>query len=169
MSMEIRPAREADLASMVALYNPYVSATPITFDTAPFTVESRRPWLEQFAGGRHRLLVAVEDGRLLGYAGSMRFRSKPAYETSVETTLYVQPDLHRRRIGSSLYEALFAALRGEDVHRALAGITLPNTASVALHERFGFVKVAHFTEQGRKLGKYWDVGWWEKAISSGKS
>ena len=55
------------------------------------------------------------------------------------------------------------------MHRALAGITLPNTASVALHERFGFVKVARFTEQGRKLGKYWDVGWWEKAISSGKS
>ncbi len=83
----------------------------------------------------------------------MRFRTKPAYESSVETTLYVQPDLHRRGIGSSLYRALFAALRGEDVHRALAGITLPNTASVALHELFGFVTVAHFTEQGRKLGK----------------
>ena len=94
----------------------------------------------------------------------MRFRTKPAYESSVETTLYVQPDLRRRRVGPSLYEALFAALRGMDVHRALAGIALPNTASVALHERFGFVKVAHFAEQGRKLGKYWDVGWWEKAI-----
>ena len=68
-------------------------------------------------------------------------------------------------MGTQLYKSLFAALLGEDIHRAYAGIALPNPASVALHERFGFKKVAHFTEQGRKFGRYWDVAWYEKALS----
>jgi phosphinothricin acetyltransferase len=162
--MQIRAATAADLPALVELYNRYVEASPCTFDVQPFTVEARRPWLAQFAdGGRYRLLVAEED-RLLGYAGSLRFRDKRAYETSIETTVYVAADQQGKGIATRLYSALFETLRGEDVHRALAGITLPNDPSIRLHERFEFRRVAHFTEQGRKFGKYWDVCWMEKAL-----
>lgn len=161
----VRPAKLDDLPAIVELYNHYVVNTSVTFDIEPFTVESRRPWFEQFGErGRHRLLVATEGATLLGYAGTLRFRPKAAYETSVETTIYVREGQGGRGLGSLLYTTLFDALRGEDVHRALGGVTLPNDASVRLHERFGFKKVAHFSEQGRKLGRYWDVAWFEKAL-----
>ena len=162
--MRIRPGGPADLPAIVEIYNHYVRSSPCTFDVEPYSVEARRPWLDQFeATGRHRLLVA-EEARLVGYAGSLRFRDKRAYETSIETTVYVAESEQGKGVASALYAALFEAVRGEDVHRALAGITLPNDASIRLHERFGFRKVAHFTEQGRKFGKYWDVCWMEKPL-----
>ena len=102
----------------------------------------------------------------VGFASSSRFRPKPAYETSVETSVYLAPDSVGRGAGTRLYEGLFKALEGEDVHRAYAGIALPNPASIGLHERFGFKRVAHFTEQGRKFGRYWDVAWYEKQIGA---
>ena len=101
---------------------------------------------------------------MIGYACSSRFRPKPASETSVETSVYLAPEAIGHRAGSRLYEKLFKALEGEDVHRAYAGIALPNPASVRLHERFGFKRVGHFTEQGRKFGRYWDVAWYEKPL-----
>jgi phosphinothricin acetyltransferase len=118
------------------------------------------------ASGRHRLLVAVSGGAVGGFACSSRFRPKAAYETSVETTIYLAAEAVGRGAGSRLYGQLFHALEGEDVHRAYAGISLPNPASIALHERFGFKRVAHFTEQGRKFGRYWDVAWYEKPVGS---
>jgi phosphinothricin acetyltransferase len=86
------------------------------------------------------------------------------YATTVETIVYVDPACTGPRVGAALYGALFEALREEDLHRALAGIALPNPASVALHRRFAFAQVALFTQQGRKLGRYWDVGWFERAL-----
>jgi phosphinothricin acetyltransferase len=163
--MVIRPAIGADAPAIVTLYNRYVVSSPCTFDIEPYTVETRQPWLKQFAAsGRYRLLVALEGERLLGYAGSMPHRPKAAYETSVEVTCYVAEEAHRRGVAAALYTSLFEALRGEDLHRALAGITFPNDASVALHRRFGFHEVGRFTEQGRKLGRYWDVLWMEKPL-----
>jgi phosphinothricin acetyltransferase len=103
---------------------------------------------------------------VIGYACSSQFRTKPAYETSVETSIYLAPDAVGRGAGSRLYEYLFKALEDEDVHRAYAGIALPNPASIGLHERFGFKRVGHFTEQGRKFGRYWDVAWYEKSLGS---
>ena len=100
----------------------------------------------------------------VGYASSSVFRPKAAYETSVETSVYVDPGWTGRGVGSRLYERLFAALEQEDVHRAYAGITLPNSGSVALHERFGFTLVGVFTHAGRKFGRYWDVAWYEKHL-----
>ena len=164
-ALVIRDAAAGDLAAITALYNHYIAHTAITFDGATYTPEQRRPWLAQFApDGPHRLLVAQEDGVLRGYAGTMRFREKAAYETSVETTIYVAPDALGRGLGARLYAALFASLAGEDLHRAYAGITLPNEASIRLHLRFGFRPVAHYHEVGRKLGRYWDVAWYEKAL-----
>ena len=91
--IRIRSALRSDLPRLTEIYNHYVIHTPITFDLAPHTVEARVPWFEQFAAaGRHRLLVAEEDGIVVGYAGTTRFRNKAAYETSVETTVYCSHD-----------------------------------------------------------------------------
>ena len=146
------------------IYNHYVLTSHVTFDVEPTTPEQRREWFSHYGTtGRHRLLVAV-DGEILGYATSSPFKDRRAYETSVETSVYLAPTATQRGIGALLYDALFAALAGEDVHRAYAEIALPNPGSVALHERFGFRKVAHFTEVGRKMGSYWDVAWYERAV-----
>ena len=83
----------------------------------------------------------------------------------METSAYLAPELVGKGAGSRLYKALFDSLEGEDVHRAYGGIALPNPASIALHEKFGFKRVALFTEQGRKFGRYWDVAWYEKALN----
>jgi phosphinothricin acetyltransferase len=94
----------------------------------------------------------------------VRFRYKPAYSTSVETSIYLaQADLGRG-IGVPLYSALLEALRSEDLHRAYAGVTLPNPASIALHERLGFHRIGVFQEVGRKFGRYWDVMWLERDL-----
>lgn len=162
--MEIRPAREGDLEQLNELYNHYVRTSPCTFDLEPITVDARLAWFTEFGDSRHRLLAAVEGPRVLGYALTRGFRPKQAYETSVETTVYVAHDQQGRGIGRAMYSALFDAIVGEDVHRAYAGITMPNPGSVALHEGFGFKQVAYFTEQGRKFGEYWDVAWFEKEL-----
>jgi phosphinothricin acetyltransferase len=159
----IRVAEEGDLPDLVDLYNHYIRETAITFDTEPYTVAARRPWFAGFGKtGRYRLMVAEQDGRVVGYASSTVFRTKAAYDPSVETSIYLAPDLTGNGLGARLYAALFDALRTEDIHRAYAGITLPNAASIAIHERFGFVYTGTFSEAGRKFGRYWDVAWYEK-------
>jgi phosphinothricin acetyltransferase len=165
--VQVRPGVEADLAELTDLYNHFISETPITFDTVTFTPAERRPWLLSHPeDGPHRLMVArdVRTARILGYATSSPFRPKAAYATSVETTVYCAPGAGGRGVGTLLYEALFAALADEDVHRAYAGITRPNEASTRLHARFGFEPVGVFREVGRKFGRYWDVAWYEKEL-----
>ncbi len=167
MSMlTIRPACESDLPALVDLYNHYIAHTPITFDLEPYTPESRRPWFNQFQPtGRHRLLVGHVESRLVGYACSAMFRTKAAYDPSVETSVYLQPDMTGQGMGARLYDALFQTLATEDVHRYYAGITVPNEASIKLHLRFGFVMAGTFTEVGRKFGRYWDVVFMERPQS----
>jgi len=162
---DVRAATEGDLAAINDIYNHFIADTHVTFDTDPITTAARAEWFTHYATtGRHRVLVACEDDRVVGFTSSSRWRPKAAYETSVETSVYVAPEHIGKGIGSELYQALFQTLTGEDVHRAYAGIAMPNDASVALHERFGFKRVAYFTEQGRKFGKYWDVAWFEKEM-----
>ncbi|MGW7252646.1 N-acetyltransferase family protein [Streptomyces sp. NPDC054834] len=165
--VQVRPGVERDLEALTDIYNHYVRETPITFDTAVFTPEERRPWLLSHPeDGPYRLMVAVaaESQEILGYATSSPYRAKPAYGTSVETTVYVAPHAGRRGIGTLLYKALFEALSGEDLHRAYAGIAQPNEASARLHERFGFRYVGTYREVGRKFRRYWDVAWYEKEL-----
>ena len=163
MSVDVRAALAADLPGLNDVYNHYVRETHVTFDIEPITLDARRDWFTHYdTRGRHRVFVACEGTRVLGFASSSRWRPKPAYDTSVETSVYLAPDATGRGLGASLYASLFASLEGEDVHRAYAGIALPNPASVALHERFGFERVAYFSEQGRKFGRYWDVAWFER-------
>jgi phosphinothricin acetyltransferase len=171
--VQVRAGTDADLEALTDIYNHYVRETPITFDTTVFTPEQRRPWLHSHPeDGPHRLLVA-QDVRfvdsnppvgLLGYATSSPFRPKPAYSTSVEVSVYCAPEAAGRGIGTLLYEALFKALGTEDVHRAYAGVALPNEPSVRLHSRFGFRHVGTYEQVGRKFGRYWDVAWFEKRL-----
>jgi len=161
----IRSAARADLPRLTEIYNHYVLHTPVTFDLEPYTVEKRAAWFEQFGPtGRYRLMVAEENGAVLGYAGTTRFRPKAAYETTVETTIYCDQQAVGKRLGSRLYAALFEAIQGEDIHRIVAGYTLPNDASAALHARCGFKPVGIYTEVGRKFGRYWDVQWTERPL-----
>lgn len=160
----VRSATEDDLPALTDIYNHYVVNTPITFDLQPFTVDERHEWfVEHSHGGRHRLLVA-DDGRgqAVGYATTSRFRTKAAYDTTVESSVYCRADVLRRGIGAVLYRALFELLKDEDIHRIVAAVTLPNPASLALHERCGFKHVGALLSVGRKFDRYWDVAWLER-------
>ena len=166
-SVDVRVAVEDDLEALNAIYNQYIADTHYTFDLEPYTMDARREWFSHYSDtGRYRLLVAVREQRVIGYASSSRFRPKAAYGPSVETSIYLAPEAVGRGAGTRLYTELFNALEGEDVHRAFAGIGLPNPGSIALHERFGFKRVGAFTEQGRKFDRYWDVAWYEKPLGA---
>jgi phosphinothricin acetyltransferase len=165
-SATVRPATLEDLPRLTAIYNHYIVNTPITFDLEPFSVEQRRAeWFDNYAdAGPHRLLVAEQDGVVQGYTSSSRFRPKRAYETTVEMTILCAPEAVGHGIGQRLYDVIFDLLRGEDVHVAVAAITLPNDASCALHERFRFRRVGELREVGRKFDRYWDVAWYERRM-----
>ena len=161
----VRPAVEADVPAMAAIYNHYVETSPATFDIDPVSLENRLTWLRGFGtSGAFRLLVAVRAGDVIGYAGSGKFREKAAYATSVEMTVYVNPDALGLGVGAAMYERLFAILAAEPIHRAYAGITLPNPASLALHHRLGFRDIGVYDEVGHKFGQYWSVQWLEKTM-----
>jgi phosphinothricin acetyltransferase len=162
---EVRPGEERDLVALTAIYNHYVTSSHVTFDDVPFSVDERRIWLSHYAStGPHRLLVAEENGEILGYATSSPFRPKPGYRTSVETTVYVASEAGGRGVGNALYTGLFAELAAESLHRAYAGLAVPNQPSRALHLRFGFTPIGVFREVGTKFGRYVDVEWFERAL-----
>jgi len=161
----IRPAQETDLPRLTEIYNYYIRETAVTFEVEAYSVEQRKPWLAQFGEtGRYRILVAERDGSVVGWANSRRFHERAAYAPTVESSIYLDPAARGQRIGTQLYGALFDLLRGEDLHRAIGGITLPNHASVALHRRLGFTPVGVMREVGRKFDRWWDVGWFQKDL-----
>ncbi len=156
----VRPAVEDDVPAMMAIYNHYVETSHATFDIDPVSLENRLAWFGGYGeSGPFRLVVAEQDGQVIGYAGSGKFREKPAYVTSVEMTVYVDPDARGQGVGAQMYRRLFALLEDEPIHRAYAGITLPNPASLALHRQFGFRDIGLYDEVGFKLGMYWSVLW----------
>ena len=163
-NMDIRLATAEDLEVITRIYNHYVEHSHATFDLGAFSVADRQPWFDQFDGGRYQCWVAEQNGRLAGYACSMPFKAKAAYQTSVEVSVYVAADTHRRGVGRALYQRLLPALEAEDLHRAYAGVAQPNEPSMALHAEFGFEQAAHYREVGRKFDRYWDVIWLERPL-----
>ena len=165
MTVEIASGSLHDLEAISEIYARYVRTSAISFDVEVPSAAWRREWFSVFdTQGRHRLLVARSEGTAVGYAASVPYRPRAAYAPSVETSVYVAPSHVGQGLGSALYEALLSELEREDVHRAYAGIAMPNAASVRLHERFGFRRVGYYTEQGRKFGRYWDVAWYERSF-----
>jgi phosphinothricin acetyltransferase len=165
-AVTIRPAIDADLPRLTEIYNYYVINTPITFDLRPFEPEQRAGWFRgHSSGGRYRLFVAEDAAHLVcGFAGTGQHRAREAYDTTVESTIYCSPEATGQGVGTALYSALFEALADEDIYRIVAGVTLPNPASVALHRHFGFRQVGVFSANGRKFGRYWDVAWFERPL-----
>ena len=167
MSATIRFAASDDLNRLVEIYNHYVMETHVTFDTESFAVAERIQWFNQFAEtGRYRLLVAETEEGIVGDASSTYFKPRAAYNTSVETTIYLDPKHQGHGVGSQLYGELIDQLVAEaSAHRAYGGIALPNEGSVALHRKLGFERVGSYHEVGYKFDRYWDVDWYEKDVS----
>ena len=156
----IRDATLNDAEAVCSIYNPYVLGTVVTFEEAAVTVEEMRA---RMADVLHSWpwLVVESDGRIAGYAYATKWRARAAYRTSVETTVYLGAGSQRRGVGTELYRTLIDKVRSLGAHRAMGGIALPNDGSVALHEKLGFRKVAHFDEVGRKFDRWIDVGYWQ--------
>ena len=157
---EVRAVTPQDAAGLADVYAPYVLGSVATFeDVPPDAAEMARR-----AGAGLPWRVAVEGGEVVGYAGAAPHRSRAAYRWTVETSVYLAPRACGRGLGTALYASLLPELRGLGHVTALAGVTLPNPASVALHEAVGFRPVARFPHVGFKSGAWHDVGWWSLAL-----
>ena len=161
----IDPVQSGDADALLALRNHYIADSFATFDEAPWTLAALRDWIAGFAAsGPHRLLVARDGARLLGFCSSQPYRAHPAFARTIETSVYVAPDAAGRGVGSALYERLFAELADAGLHRALAGIALPNEASVRLHAHIGFRTVGVFDEYAHKHGRAISSQWMQRAM-----
>jgi L-amino acid N-acyltransferase YncA len=164
----IRLATEDDAAAIVAIYAPHVSGSATSFETdVPAVDEMRRRIRETLV--LHPWLVYDEDGQVGGYAYATKHRVRAAYQWAVETSAYVGEPFRRRRVAQALYTSLFRILAAQGYVNAYAGITLPNAASVALHESVGFSSVGVYNRIGYKLGAWHDVGWWQLALQPHQS
>jgi L-amino acid N-acyltransferase YncA len=159
----IRPATPADADAVCRIYNPYVQDTIITFEETPVAAAEMAVRIENLCR-THPWYVHEDAGTVTGYAYAGPWRPRAAYRDAVESTVYVESGLVGKGIGSQLYDALLAELRQRSFHCVMGGIALPNAASVALHERKGFAKVAHFREVGWKFQQRIDVGYWELVL-----
>lgn len=159
----IRDAVAGDAIAITEIYNPYVLGTTITFEEEAVGAEEMRARMEK-NGRDYAWLVYEEDGRALGYAYAGRWKERCAYRSSAESTVYVAEGSYGRGIGRALYEALIPRLKDRGVHLLIAGIALPNEASVGLHEALGFTQAARFPEVGYKFGRWLDVGYWTRLL-----
>jgi phosphinothricin acetyltransferase len=165
-AVEIRAAREEDLPAVAAIYAHYVEHTAITFDLEAPTVDAWRDRLRLAGEAGHPWFVACSaDDAVVAYATTSAFRPKPAYRSTVETTIYVQPEHVGHGVGRPLYDALLREAASRSFHRAVAGMTLPNAGSLALHEAVGFSRVGVFEQVGHKLGRWHDVAWFQRPLT----
>ncbi len=161
----IRPACAADAEAICAIYNHYVATTTISFEEAPVTGAEMAQRIAAVVDADLPWLVMLEAGTLVGYAYATKWRVRAAYRYSVESSIYMAQQSAGQGAGRVLYEALLAELRERDLHLVIGGIAQPNEASVRLHERVGFQKVAHFSEVGLKFGRWIDVGYWQLKLN----
>lgn len=159
--LQLRRAGTEDAARIAAIYNHYVTDTVITFELDPVPVEEMAARVAEITAQGLPWLVAESDNAVVGYAYASQWRARAAYRHSVESSIYLAPDVVGRGVGRALYAGLIAELRGLDVHAVIGGAALPNPASVALHAALGFEQVAHFRETGYKFGQWVDVAYWQ--------
>lgn len=160
-SPHLRPASPADAAAICAIYNPYVETTAISFEEEAVSAQDMAQRIADVHATSLPWLVLEIDGRIAGYAYATKWRVRPAYRHSVESTIYLDPACAGRGFGRVLYDALLEELRQRELHLVIGGIAQPNASSVGLHEALGFRKAAHFSEVGMKFGRWVDVGYWE--------
>jgi L-amino acid N-acyltransferase YncA len=165
--MNVRPAGSDDAVQIAYIYNHYIATSHATFETEPLDGADVQKLMIAAAGGGSPFLICEVDGDVAGFAYGKPFRQRPAYSHTVEVSVYVKPGGDGLGVGSELYRALLAEIALRDYHAVIAGISLPNDSSIALHEKFGFEKVAHFREVGRKFDRWIDVGYWEKILLPG--
>ena len=162
--MELRDASSDDAAAIAAIYNPFVANTSISFEEEAVAEPEMRQRIAAVQDGGLPWLVALVDGNVAGYAYATKWRVRKAYRFAVEASVYVSPTHAGQGLGSALYTALLARLGDGGIHMVIGGIALPNAPSIALHEKLGFTKVAHFSEVGQKFGRWIDVGYWERRL-----
>ncbi len=159
MEMSIRPATTADAAEMLAIYAEFIIHTPVSFETEVPSLAQFQQRIAEYS--RHApWLVCEMEGRIAGYAYGSRHRQRDAYQWSVDATVYVHGDFRRKGIAVALYGSLFRCLGAQGFCTVYAAITLPNPASVRLHESLGFKSIGVYEGVGYKLGRWHDVGWW---------
>jgi phosphinothricin acetyltransferase len=157
----MRMAAAADAESICHIYNHYVQNSTITFEEQPVSRADMAERIREVTAGSLPWLVEEVNGRIVGYAHAAKWKSRSAYRFAVETTIYLTHDVRRKGIGTALYQGLLGQLKQSGMHVAIGGIALPNEASVRLHERVGYRKVAEFFEVGFKFNKWINVGYWQ--------
>jgi L-amino acid N-acyltransferase YncA len=157
----IRAAVAADAAGICSIYNEYVRNTTITFEETPVSAAEMAARIEDTIGGSLPWLVAEQSGTIVGYCYASKWRARAAYRCSVETTVYLASQVFRRGIATALYREMLRQLKDSGKHVAIGGIALPNEASIRLHEKLGFKKVAEFVDVGFKFDRWINVGYWE--------
>jgi phosphinothricin acetyltransferase len=159
----IEPGSEDDLRAITDILNYTIMNSNASLATEPVTVGERREWFGRFsATGPYRLLVARRGSQVLGYAASQPYREHEGFRETVEVSIALDITSRGQGVGTALYRALLGCLAGEPVHVALAGIVLPNDASVALHRKLGFTEVGTFHEYAVKNGQYLSSVWMER-------
>lgn len=156
----IRNAQTSDAASISGIYNEYVRNSQATFDEVDVPTEEMARLIDSTLRD-FPWLIFEDEGKVVGYTYARKWRDRASYRFTVETGTYLDPRYIGKGIGTELKRALLEELRRRGFHAVISGISLPNPASVALCEKFGFTKVAHFSEVGRKFGKWIDVGYWQ--------
>jgi len=159
----IRSATARDAASLLEIYTPFVTATAVSFELSPPAVSEFADRIERAVAG-WAWLLAERGGRTLGYAYAGPHRARAAYRWSLETSVYIAPGVKGQGVGSALYQALMPRLAERGYCNAYAAITLPNEASIALHQRTGFEPIGTFRRVGRKFGQWHDVSWWHLTL-----
>ncbi|MCH9638282.1 MAG: GNAT family N-acetyltransferase [Betaproteobacteria bacterium] len=162
----IREATEQDAEAITAIFNYYIRDTVITFEEDEINTGHFIERFNKVKRSGFSWLVAVDDGDVIGFAYSSKWIERAAYRNTAEVSVYLAHTVTSKGWGTKLYNALFSTLREKSIHIALGGITLPNPASVALHEKFGMEKVAHFKQVGYKFGEWLDVGYWQVQLNA---
>jgi phosphinothricin acetyltransferase len=152
------PARDA--AACAAIYAPHVDHSGVSFEESAPDADEMAKRIESFSA-THAWLVSEPDGEIAGFAYAGPHRARSAYRWAADVSIYLDARYHGRGLGRELYEALFGLLRRQGLFVACAGITVPNAASVKLHEALGFIKIAEYRHIGFKAGAWRDVGWWQ--------
>jgi len=161
--MNIRLCQPADAEQICAIYNFYIETSIVTFEETKIDLVEMLKRIEAICT-QYPFFVAIDNDEIVGYAYATQWKERSAYSRSVESTVYIKNNQHMKGIGFTLYKKLIEELKLRNLHCVIAGISLPNAASGALHEKLGFKKVAHFHEVGRKFNEWIDVGYWELLI-----